>query len=230
MAHYSTVEYLNGSNFRVYYPDDIEEAVINAVKAGRLWEKKLINRYKNMIKEGDTVLDIGSYLGTHTICFSQLVGDTGIVNCYEPQTEIYSLLEKTIKENDITNVKLYNKAVYSSVGTIEFSNTNTGKASISHIRPRLPSPVKKIVETVTVDILKLNRCDFIKMDIEMGEWQALIGAEETINKFKPIIFLETFKTKKNLIKLKDWCESHKYKSENIGGADFILEPTCKSQD
>ena len=223
MSHYSTVEYLQGSSFRIYYPDEIQEAVINAIKAGRLWEKKLINRYVKMIKEGDTVLDIGSYLGTHAICFSQLVGDTGLVHCFEPQTDIYALLEKTIKENDINNVKLYNKAVYSSVGTIEFSNTNNGKASISHIRPRLPSPIKKMVDTVTVDMLKLNRCDFIKMDIEMGEWHALAGAEETINKFKPIIFLETFKTKKNLIKLKEWCSAHKYKSTNVGGADFILE-------
>ena len=223
MAHYSTVEYLQGSSFRVYYPDEIQEAVINAIKAGRLWEKKLINRYKNMIKSGDTVLDIGSYLGTHAVCFSQLVGDSGIVHCFEPQTDIYSLLEKTIKENEINNVKLYNKAVYNKIGTIEFSNTNNGKASISHIRPRLPKPVKKMVETVTVDSLALNRCDFIKMDIEMCEWVALAGAEETIQAFKPIIFLETFKTPKNLIKLKDWCESHKYKYENIGGADFILE-------
>ena len=223
MAHYSTVEYLQGSSFRVYYPDEIQEAVINAIKAGRLWEKKLINRYKNMIKSGDTVLDIGGYLGTHAVCFSQLVGDTGLVHCFEPQTDIYSLLEKTIKENEINNVKLYNKAVYNKIGTIEFSNTNNGKASISHIRPRLPKPVKKMVETVTVDSLALNRCDFIKMDIEMCEWVALAGAEETIQAFKPIIFLETFKTPKNLIKLKEWCSSHKYKSENIGGADFILE-------
>jgi hypothetical protein len=80
-----------------------------------------------------------------------------------------------------------------------------------------------MVDTVTVDMLKLNRCDMIKMDIEMGEWHALAGAEETINKFKPIIFLETFKTPKNLIKLKEWCESHKYNYKNVGGADFVLE-------
>lgn len=223
MAHYSMVEYLNGSKYRVYYPDEIQEAVINAIKAGRLWERKLVNRYIKMIKEGDAVLDIGGYLGTHAIAFSHLVGDSGLVHVFEPQTDIYALLDKTIKENDIKNVKLYKKAVYNKIGEIEFSNTNNGKASISHIRPRLPNPVKKMVETITVDTLNLNKCDFMKIDVEMCEWVVLEGAENTINTYKPIIFLETFKTPKNLIKLKDWCSSHKYNYKNIGGADFILE-------
>ena len=94
MSHYSQIEYLNGANFRVYYPDGIEEAVINAIKSRRIWEQKLLNHYKNMIKNGDTVLDIGAYLGTHTLAFSQLVGDTGVVHSFEPQTKIFELLKK----------------------------------------------------------------------------------------------------------------------------------------
>ena len=222
--HYSQIEYLNGSNFSVYYPDGIEEAVINAIKSGRIWEKKLLNHYKNMIKSGDTVLDIGTYLGTHTLAFSQLVGDTGVVHSFEPQTEIFELLKKTITENEITNVKLYNTAVYNENGEIEFSNTNNGKASISHIRPRLHKPKIQKVSTITIDRLKLNKCDFVKIDVEKCEWHVLDGAEETILKFKPIIFLETFKTPANRVKLSQWCSRMDYNFTNAGGSDFILKP------
>ena len=224
MTLYSQIDYLNGSNFRVYYPDGIEEAVITAIKAGRIWEKKLLNHYKTMIKRGDTVLDIGSYLGTHALAFSQLVGNSGVVHCFEPQTDIFKLLKKTITENKIKNIKLYQKAVYNNDGSVEFSNTNNGKASISHIRPRLNNPVKIMTPAIKIDTLKLNKCDFVKIDVEKCEWVVLDGGEETIKEFRPIIFLETFKTPSNRLKLTKWCEKMDYNFMNVGGADFILRP------
>ena len=220
----NSVQYLYDKKFKIYYPENVEEAVIKAIKSGRIWEKKLLNNYKDLILPGNTVLDIGAYLGTHTVAFSQLVGDTGKVISFEPQTEIFTLLQKTIKENNITNIKLHNKAVYNTIKKIQFSNTNNGKASISHIRPRLPNPIKKEVDAITIDSLKLERCDFIKMDVEKCEWVVLEGSEETITKYRPIIFVEIFKTATNLQKLRKFTKDHNYSYANMGGADFVLLP------
>lgn len=220
----NSVEYLNNKKFNIYYPENVEEAVIKAIMRGNIWEKKLLNYYKELILPGDTVLDIGAYLGTHSVAFSQLVGDTGKVISFEPQTEIFTLLEKTITENNITNVQLHNKAVYNINKKIQFSNTNNGKASISYIRPRLPNPVKKEVDAITIDSLKLERCDFMKIDVEKCEWVVLDGAKDTITKYNPIIFIEIFKTASNLLKLRQFIQKHNYTFNNIGGSDFILLP------
>jgi len=220
----NSVEYLNNKKFKIYYPENVEEAVINAIKRGNIWEKKLHNNYKDIILPGNTVLDIGAYLGTHTVAFSQLVGETGKVISFEPQTEIFTLLEKTITENNITNVELHNNAVYNINKKIQFSNTNNGKASISHIRPRLPNPVKKEIQAITIDSLKLDRCDMIKLDVEKCEWLVLEGAKETIIKYKPIIFIEVFKTASNLLKLRTFTKQHNYSYASMGGADFVLIP------
>ena len=220
----NSIEYLNNKKFKIYYPENVQEAVINAIKSGRIWEKKLLNNYKDLILPGNTVLDIGAYLGTHSVAFSQLVGETGKVISFEPQTDIFTLLEKTITENNITNVELHNNAVYNSIKKIQFSNTNNGKASISHIRPRLPNPVKKEIQTITIDSLNLDRCDFMKIDVEMCEWVVLEGSKETITKYRPIIFVEIFKTPNNLLKLITFTKQHNYSYANMGGADFVLLP------
>ena len=220
----NSIEYLDNKKFNIYYPENVEEAVINAIKRGNIWEKKLLNNYKDLILPGNTVLDIGAYLGTHTVAFSQLVGETGKVISFEPQTDIFTLLQKTITENNIINVELYNNAVYNTIKKIQFSETNNGKASISHIRPRLPNPIKKEIQAITIDSLKLERCDMIKLDVEKCEWVCLEGAEETIKKYKPIIFIEVFKTATNLQKLLKFTQNHNYSYANMGGSDFALLP------
>lgn len=46
------------------------------------------------------------------------------------------------------------------------------------------------IPTLRIDDLGLTECDFIMLDIEGYEFQALLGAEETIRKFKPLISIE----------------------------------------
>ena len=220
----NNVEYLNGTVFRTYYPGDTDEAVIKAVKRGNIWEKKLLTHYKKLIKEGDTVLDIGAYLGTHSLAFSQLVGGRGEVLSFEPQDNIFKLLKKTVSFNRLYNIKLFRLAVYNKNGNITFSNTDTGKASISHIRSRLSNATKKKVKTITIDSLKLKKCDLIKIDVEKCEWVVLEGAYNTIIKHRPIIFIEIFKTHKNLRLLRQFSTKYNYIYKNAGGADFILTP------
>lgn len=43
-----------------------------------------------------------------------------------------------------------------------------------------------------VEMLGLERVDFIKMDIEGAEVDALLGAEETIKRFKPKLAICTY--------------------------------------
>lgn len=53
---------------------------------------------------------------------------------------------------------------------------------------------KTIQRTILLDSLGLNKVDFIKMDIEGYEYPALVGATQTILKWKPIICIEQNKS------------------------------------
>jgi hypothetical protein len=63
---------------------------------------------------------------------------------------------------------------------------------------------------VTVDSLNLSRLDFYKLDIDGGEMQALSGAEETINRCRPIVYCEADKPHMypDLI---PWLHAHDYR-------------------
>ena len=220
--NYSPVKYFD-KKYNIYYPENTNEAVIKSVKNNRIWEKKLVDRYSNLIKKNDIILDVGAYIGTHTIPFSILTGNNGMVYAFEPQNEIFNLLKKTINNNNISNINPINKAVYNKNTKINFSMNNKGTASITHIRNKLKDKQIVSMDAITIDSLNLDKVDLMKIDTEMCEWVILEGAEKTIQKCNPIIFLETFKTSNNIEKLKDFCRDHNYKYKHIGGDDYLLE-------
>ena len=43
------------------------------------------------------------------------------------------------------------------------------------------------IPVLSIDQLGLNNCDLIHLDIEGGEYDALMGAEHTIKRFGPLI-------------------------------------------
>ena len=46
-------------------------------------------------------------------------------------------------------------------------------------------------KTTKIDSLNLQICDLIQLDIEGFEYQALVGAKETLERCKPVIIVET---------------------------------------
>ena len=54
----------------------------------------------------------------------------------------------------------------------------------------LQKPEDVIVETKTIDSYNFHNVDFIKMDVEGHELEALTGAENTIRKYMPSIYIE----------------------------------------
>ena len=51
----------------------------------------------------------------------------------------------------------------------------------------------EIIETISIDeLLGGKRASYIKMDIEGAELQALLGAEQTIRKYKPKLAISVY--------------------------------------
>jgi FkbM family methyltransferase len=78
----------------------------------------------------------------------------------------------------------------------------------------------EIVKVITLDSLG-EKVDFIKMDIEGMEDKAVEGAKETIDKHRPICFIEIAKT--NFDSIFTYFKSKKY-SAYINSMDAIFIP------
>ena len=58
------------------------------------WEEREKKVFENNIYEGNTVVDIGSHIGIHSIIFAKLVGNDGNVISFEPDPRNFELLKK----------------------------------------------------------------------------------------------------------------------------------------
>lgn len=163
-----------------------------SLEHNNFYEEHFTNFAKLVLKEGDVALDIGANLGYHTITMAELVGNTGMVCAFEPQRIIYQQLNANIFLNGLDNIYTFNVAVGDEFKTVyidppNYHNiihmiTNIGNTSINYNNG---VQVEQIV--LNQDINKLN---FIKLDIQGSELNALKGMSENIKKYKPYIFIE----------------------------------------
>ena len=150
------------------------------------------------VEPNDIVLDCGANIGIFSVYAAQ---KAKMVYAFEPgKNEIASLYENK-RLNNCNNIKIIAKAVLDN-------SKNARLVPLGIVSSYLVSKEKKEnkekidkedvldVETISIDgfIKKENieKVDFIKMDIEGSERKALLGAKETLRKFKPKLALSIY--------------------------------------
>jgi FkbM family methyltransferase len=150
-------------------------------------EEHLVHYFNKLIKPTDIIVEGGVYVGLHTLRFSQLAFE-GHIYSFEASERNYQLANNTLIDNNINNVTLYHQALYSENKEIFLSESWTpDQDSVTDV------PTNKKIQAVTIDSLQIPKVDFIKLDIEGGELDALKGAIDTINRCQPIITFEYLK-------------------------------------
>jgi hypothetical protein len=71
-------------------------------------------------KSGDVIVDVGAYIGTCTVPNALKVGEKGMIISFEPDPENFELLLKTIKMNELKQVKAFNTALGEKKGKKRF--------------------------------------------------------------------------------------------------------------
>ena len=104
-----------------------------------------------------------------------------------------------------------------------FGTNNDGDASLIKERNKVFTDEYYVV-TEKLDYFELDNISLIKIDAEGSEAKVLEGAEETINKCKPIILIEIWKSKKRINVIKELCKNNNEDLTKISGDDYIVEP------
>lgn len=154
--------------------------------------------YRQLIKEGDTVVEAGANIGSLTIPLARFVGEQGRVIAFEPQRLIFQILCGNIALNNLTNVYCYNKGVSDKASSILIDDpkafepdANTGNFVINS------RPEGYQIDLVRLDDLNLKACRLLKIDVEGMELQVLKGAAAMIKKLRPFIYTEANNSEKN---------------------------------
>ena len=129
--------------------------------------------------EKEVFVDAGCFDGMTAVTFTKWAGkDYEYIYSLEPSLSAMKNCEQTFKEYGLKG-EIINKGLYDSDKELYFKSTVSGSGKIEETGDI-------IIRTIALDdILDGKRVSFIKMDIEGAEYNALIGAEKTIKKWKP---------------------------------------------
>jgi FkbM family methyltransferase len=146
--------------------------------------------FRLIVQPGRTVLDIGANIGVHSVDLSRLVGRDGIVHSFEPQRLTFQMLCANVALNSCSNVFTHQTAVGAGGGTILVPSLDPEEPhNYGGLSLLTPSPGEPVA-LVTIDSMDLPDCQFIKIDIEGMETEALRGAAATIMRFRPFLYVE----------------------------------------
>ncbi len=186
------------------------DARLRYLKPGRAgFESSLLAFAKRFIFPGAKVLDIGGNVGEFALAAAHRAGTGGQVVTVEPDPFLGSLILRTSAEkaNRDLSMRLLSAAVSNQQGISCFFISARGRASnalassgtedMGGVRQEYLVPVLKLDDIVA----EMEGVDVIKIDVEGAEWLVLQGAEDTLDKLRPIILMEVRKNKNDIFRL-----------------------------
>jgi|GEM_PF-1601590 len=149
--------------------------------------------FKNL--KNKIIIDAGANVGLFSF-FALMLGAKKAY-AFEPVKETYNVLKNDIKINKLENKLIaINKALGDKNETKTISFTNAGDVEASLKEERKKGKLEESILIIKLDDFvkenKLKRVDFIKMDVEGYEENVLLGAKETIKKWKPILSFSAY--------------------------------------
>lgn len=167
----------------------------------RNYHSALIAKLKPFVPEDGVMVDIGAHSGQFSKQFAAFV-PKGLVYAFEPGEYALSLLEKVLHYKRLENVILSKNGISDQkeqrILYLPVKKSGALGYGLSSLNPRRDAERTAFVEQA-INLIRLDdamqalgfpKIHAMKMDIEGWEYPALVGAEETISRHKPVLLLE----------------------------------------
>lgn len=221
--------YIEVEGFKLYLHKG-EDLLSDSLLISKEYEPVETKIIKGLIKEGDVVIDAGANIGYYTVLMSRAVGSTGKVYAFEPGKECFDLLKRNVEENGCKNVCLINKALSDKEGNIKFYINEKDKASSSLLEEAKhlgttewnAEHTEVVVKGTTLDKEVIKEVDFMKMDIEGAELNALLGGESLLKTCKRMV-IEVPEDRRDFEDIKQLLIENKYKIERLDEGNILCE-------
>lgn len=174
-----------------YYSYTYEDVEIRLSRAEQFYELVLndvntIGGYtkKRDIRESDVVIDAGAYPGEFTIYAAKKAEK---VLALEPDPENAEKLRQNLDLNNVKNVDVLEKGLWDEDGQVSFLERQEGST--------IKEGGSTEISTTTLDAIQEKRgeeIDFIKMDIEGAEIEALEGGREVMKETEPFFAIASY--------------------------------------
>jgi FkbM family methyltransferase len=132
--------------------------------------------YFNTKKKTPFIIDAGSCIGMSILYFKYVYPDARIIG-FEPDREIFTILQNNIKRNNLTNVEAINAALASREGELVFFPDGTDGGSLVFDSNKEPTKVKAVRLSDYIN----EPVDFLKMNIEGAELDVLTEISDKLH-------------------------------------------------
>ena len=163
------------------------------------WESTVEKVYDHPlvhVRRDDVVIDCGAHIGGFTRIALQ--AGARMVVAIEPETANLRAFRRNFEQElKSARVLLIPKGVWETTGKLSLHISKTGDSHSVIFAQKGPGDEE--IEVTTLDALagelKLDRVDFVKMDIEGSEANALRGARQVIQRWKPRMAISSYHVK-----------------------------------
>ena len=162
--------------------------------------RELITSLRRFIPEDAVVLDVGGHAGQFAKLFARMAAK-GHVYTVEHGSYALSILRPAVRFNRLRNITILPVGVSDSpsTATLQVPVKKSGSIGygLGHIadftKPCAQRPsIIDAISLTTIDRIavseNLKRLDFIKADIEGWEFRMIVGAEQTLLRFRPALW------------------------------------------
>lgn len=172
-----------------------------------------LERHLKFIRPGDTVVDAGANVGDNCIAYARATAGvaTGQVLAFEPNPLAFECLRRNMSgHSHVQCEKLGLSDKHDRMDIV--IGPNAGAAHLSG------SSAHGSIEVAPLDQWNLPRLAFFKIDIEGMELRALRGAENTIMRCRPVMYIEInrgalIRAGTSPEEVRAWLIDHGYKIE-----------------
>jgi FkbM family methyltransferase len=173
------------------------------------YESDELNKQLQLMKDGDTIFDIGGNIGWYALHVAQKY-PASTVHSFEPLPVTFKQMEKNIRLNGLKNIVANNMGFSDKDGEFEFfiDPAISGNASMVNVADKQNIQVFKCrVETLDSYVSRTQvKVDFIKCDVEGAELFVFKGGVNTLKKHQPVVFTEM---------LRKWSAKFNYHPNDI---------------
>lgn len=169
-------------------------------ESGRIdHDEFLVPQLRLLIQPGTAVIDIGANIGTHTVAYSEVVGEDGCVLSFEPNPQAHEALLKNMEKGAKSRWSAYSYALSDQAGKAYLMlDSNAGASHIATCPATPQEGMWAFIEVRTLDEFLPDLripgvgmpLSYVKIDAEGFEFKILKGAEAILRLHRPVILLE----------------------------------------
>jgi len=175
---------------RICVPDDVEQITSYMLLEQEDWFEDEIRFVRRWLRPGMQGVDVGASYGVYTLAMAQAVGGGGRVWAFEPTPQSADHLQRSLELNAFSQVLVTRAAVTANTGMIAFAS---GAIAERNAIAGVPGDGMQ-VQAVTLDQSAAahgwSGVDFVKLDVEGHEIEALRGGAEFFGSASPLVMFE----------------------------------------